>query len=493
MPTIEIAFVPEEIFVTHVSVLLRRCRLALVVVAASTVIVPATFAQTALPAAAPARPARLDFQTTTLPNGLKVVTLEDHRAPVVTVQVWYRVGSKDEAQGKAGFAHLFEHLMFKGSKNLGPEEHSRLVEQIGGAYNADTFFDRTRYYQTVPSNALDRMLFLEAERMADLRVDEKNLKSERDVVKEEHRTGVDNAPYGKLFENVLALLFPKAHPYAHSTIGLMADLDSAKLAEVRAFHAEYYKPDNATLVLVGDFKTDHALANIRRTFGAIPKSKDADFTRYPAPASSQTTEKREVWYDKLAPLPAVGMAFRLTAPADPDTPVFTVMSQILSAGQSSRLYRSLVRDKQLAVEAQGGQLSLQLGGIFFFFAIANAGKAPAEVEKALLEQVELLRTQPVSEAELAKAKNQALTAYVFGTLSTEQKANALGEADLLYGNPDEANQAFDKLSRVTAADVQRVAQKYFAPEVRSVFHLLPEGMKPKANAATAAPGKEEAK
>lgn len=469
-----------------VSSLRRQPTLVFVAVLIASLVAIRTNAAPPESAAPPIKPPRLDYQMTTLPNGLKVVTLEDHRAPVVTLQIWVHVGSKDEAPGKAGFAHLFEHLMFKGSKNVGPEEHARYVEQIGGDYNANTYFDRTLYYETVPSNALDRILWLEADRMASLQVDEKNLKSERDVVKEEHRVNVENAPYGKLLEDVQALVFPKAHPYAHTTIGIMADLDRAALNDVRAFHDEYYKPNNATLVLVGDFNRAEALEKIGRYFGPIPRSTQP-FTRYPVPTITQTAEKRETVYDKMAPLPMIVMAYRLPEPSSPDTPVFDVLARILSTGQSSRLYRSLVRDKQLAAEVSGSALTLKLGGIFFFFAIANTGKAPADVEKALQEQVELLRNSPVSDAELAKAKNQALTAQVFGMLSTEQKASALGEADLLYGTPEEANHEFEKLAAVTAADIQRVAQKYFAPNERNVLMMLPAAMQPKAQASPAAP------
>lgn len=421
---------------------------------------------------------KLDYKQTTLPNGLKVVTLEDHRAPVVTLQVWYHVGSKDEEQGKAGFAHLFEHLMFKGSEHVGPQEHSRYVEQIGGDYNANTSFDRTLYYETVPSNALDRVLYLEADRMRSLRVDDPNLKSERAVVEEEHRLRVGNAPYGTLFENVQSLLYPKNHPYEHTTIGIMADLDSAALKNVQAFHDEYYKPDDATLVLVGDFKTEDAVAKITKNFGGIPKSTKP-FTRYPVIASDQTAERRKTVYDKLAPLPMVVMAFRLPATEGPDArdlPVFDVMSGILSEGQSSRLNRALIRDQQIAVQAAGGAITLKLGGMFFFYAVANAGKSPDVIEKSLADQVELLRTQPVSQAELDKAKNQAISGKVFGTISTEAKANVLGEADLLYNTPEQANKELSGLQAVTAADIQRVAQKYFAPEQRNIMYMLPAAM-----------------
>lgn len=421
---------------------------------------------------------KLNYQETTLANGLKVVTLEDRKAPVVTLQIWYHVGSKDEANGKAGFAHLFEHLMFKGSKNIPAEGHAKFIEQLGGDYNANTYFDRTLYYETVPSNALERVLYLEAERMSSLKVDAPNLKSERDVVKEEHRLGVENRPYGQMFENVQSLVFPKSHPYAHTTIGIMADLDSAALEDVRAFHEEYYKPDNATLVLAGDFETSDAVAKIKKYFASVPKSTKP-FTRYPIPADVQTAERREVYYDKLAPLPAVGMAFRLPPANDPDSPVFAVMGQILSAGNSSRMYRSLVRDKQLAVEASGDQLSLKLGGIFFFFAIANAGKDVETVGKALQEQVDLIRKEPVTSAELAKAKNILLNGKIFGSLSTEAKASQLGQADLDYGTPEEANRTIDALAKVTADDVLKAAQKYFAPERRNSFTVLPEAMRKK--------------
>jgi zinc protease len=440
---------------------------------------------TALPPPVQVKVQRLDYKETKLSNGLKVVTLEDHRAPVVTLEVWYHVGSKDEPQGKAGFAHLFEHLMFKGSEHVGPQEHARYVEQIGGDYNANTSYDRTLYYETVPSYALDRILWLEADRMASLRVDDANMKSERAVVEEEHRLDVENAPYGVPFESLGSILYPKGHPYAHSTIGIMSDLDSAVLKDVQAFHDEYYKPDDATLVLVGDFKTPDALAHIKQFFGPIPKSTHP-FTRYPAPPVTQTATLRKTLYDKLAPLPMVLVAFRLPPADSPDTPVFDVMAHILSEGESSRLYRSLVRDKQIATQADGSPQELKLGGIFYFDAVVNAGKKPEEVERALIEQIDLLRTEPVSPEELEKAKNQALTAKVFGSVSTEQKASDLGEADLLYGTPDEVNKELAQLSAVTAADIQRVAQKYFAPSVSNIITVLPASMQPKAGAQASA-------
>jgi zinc protease len=429
------------------------------------------------------KPPRLDYKIATLKNGLKVITLEDHRAPIVSVQVWYRVGSKEEPQGQGGFAHLFEHLMFKGSKNVAPEQHARFVEQLGASYNATTFFDRTNYYETVPISALDRILFLEADRMTSLIVDEANLKSEREVVKEEYRLRVANAPYGSLLTEVLKLVYPAGHPYSHPSIGSIPDLDAAKLSDVRKFHETYYKPDNATLVVVGDFNTGDLMKKVEKYFSGIPKSPTGTFPRLPVPPDTQNAERRTTIYDKMAPLPLVGMAFRLPEAKSADLPVFAVIEQILSAGQSSRLYRSLVREKQLAVEASGGRLPLQLGGVFFFFTVANAGKDPATLENAVKEEVERLRTAPVSADELAKARNQVLTSRVFGLLSAEEKGVAIGDADMLYGSPEMVNKEIELIQKVTAADVQRVAQKYFAPEKRNVFVFLPAAMQnaPKGN------------
>ncbi|MBC8141158.1 MAG: insulinase family protein [Armatimonadetes bacterium] len=430
--------------------------------------------------AATAKPAPLAFETHTLANGLRVILLEDHRAPVATVQVWYRVGSKDEPKGKSGFAHLFEHLMFKGSKNVPTEGHARYVEQLGGAYNAATSFDQTFYYETVPANALDRVLFLEADRMASLIVDEPNLKSERDVVKEEYRSRVANAPYGELIKHVLSLAYPVGHPYDHPPIGSIPDLDAATLADVKAFHDTYYKPDNATLVLVGDFVAADALKRVETYFGGIPKSATGNFPRIALPTETTNGAKQQTFYDKLAPLPAVGVAYRVPAPNDPDAPVFNVITQILSSGASARLYRSLVRDQELALQAQGGGFDLLNGGMFFFFAIANGGKDSNAVATALLTEVDKLRAEPVSDAELAKAKNQLLTSEVFGRIGTESKASALASADLLYGSANEVNERYDKLVAVMAADVRRVASKYFAPERRNEFSVLPASMDPKA-------------
>lgn len=414
----------------------------------------------------------LNFKTTTLANGLKIITLEDHHAPVVTLEIWYHVGSKEEPPGKHGFAHLFEHLMFKGTAHLKPGDWDRYINGVGGDDNADTYFDRTRYYETVPSNALDMVLWMEADRMANLKVDRANMVSERAVVEEEHRMDVENAPYGRQEELLLSMLYPPNHPYGHTTIGSKHDLDRATLRDVQAFHTEYYRPDNATLILVGDFQTQRALRAIRKFFGAIPNPPSPP-RRYPVPRVVQKAPKEQTVTDPLAPLPLVTLAFRTPKADDPATPVLEVISNLLSNGDSSRLYRALVRHTQLANSVSAYPNSLQIGGWFECDVSLNTGSSPQKAVRILQQEFAKLRDQLVSPAELEKAKRQALVAHVFGLLSTEQKADALGEADLYYGNPAEVNQEINSIQKVSAEDVRRVARRYFAPRLFNILIMLP--------------------
>jgi zinc protease len=423
---------------------------------------------------APARTTapRLNFAVSALPNGLKLVTLEDHHAPVVTLQIWYHVGSKDEPKGKFGFAHLFEHLMFKGSKHVPSEGHAHYVEQIGGDYNANTYFDRTLFFETVPNNALDRVLFLEADRMASLVLDEANFHSERHVVEEELRMDVLNAPYGHLEDETLGLVFPPGYPYAHSTIGFIPDLESASLADVKAFHDTYYKPDNATLVLVGDFSTLDAIARIRKYFGAIPP-RGRPFPRIPFATNLPSVPHRVSMADPLAPLALVTLNYRMPPAADPDAPAFDVLTSILGHGHSSRLYRSLVQEKQISTDPGADTTDLTHAGVFSVNADVLPGKDPVVVEKALRGEIDRLRSAPVSAEELTKAKNQALTGLVFGSVSTAQTAELLGQADLDFGSPEAANRTFALISGVTAADVERVARRYLTPTREEEITITP--------------------
>jgi zinc protease len=421
-------------------------------------------------------PPKLEVREHKLANGLDLLMYEDHSVPVATVQVWYHVGSKDEKKGRSGFAHLFEHLMFKGSAHLGSEEHKNFIASIGGRYNATTDFDRTLYFQSIPSNYLERVLWMEADRMSSLNVSEENFKSERDVVKEERRLRVENPPFGRLFEVVLDKTFT-THPYRINSIGSMADLDAATIQDVRDFHSLYYVPNNATLVVSGDFAPGQVIQWAEKYFGPIPKGKP--IPREIASEPAQKAERRAVDYHANTPLPAVVITYHVPQAGHPDTYALQVASNILSSGESSRLYRRMVYEKQMAVAAGGDAILLEDPGVFFFYSILQGGK-PEDGEKELIAGAEELRSTPVSEADLVKAKNQLISALVFGRQTGADKADAIGYARVILGDVSYVNRQLAEFQKVTAADVQRVARTYFSPENRTVVYMLPEAMRPGA-------------
>ena len=422
-------------------------------------------------------PPKLEVKEHKLANGLQLLMHEDHSVPVATIEVWYHVGSKDERQGRSGFAHLFEHIMFKGSANLGPEEHKNFISSIGGRYNATTDFDRTLYFETFPSNYLEHVLWMEADRMRSLDISEENFKSERDVVKEERRLRVDNPPFGRLFEVVLENTY-KVHPYRILPIGSMADLDAATLEDVRASHGTYYVPNNATLVVGGDFDPGQVTQWVETYFGSIPQGKPIprDIPQEPA----QTAERRATDYHPNTPLPAIVLTYHVPQAGHPDLYALEVASNILSAGESSRLYRRMVYEKQMAVAAGGQTVLLQDPGVFFFFTILQAGQKAEDGEKELLAEVGRLQNEEVSADELAKSKNQLISGLVFGRQTVQDKADAIGQADVIMGDLSLVNRQLAEYQKVTAADVQRVARTYFKPENRTVVYMLPEAMRPAA-------------
>ena len=297
------------------------------------------------------RPAKLEFTSHALANGLKVILLEDHAVPVINLQMWYHVGSKDEQPGHTGFAHLFEHLMFKGSAHVGVDEHSRIIEAAGGFDNAETNDDTTNFFETFPSNILERGLWLEADRMGSLNVDEANFKSERQVVEEERRLRVDNQPYGSLEQDLRETAFT-VHGYHHTPIGSIEDLNKATLEDVRAFFNTYYKPNNATLVLVGDFNSKQALEWTKKYFEGIPASAKP-IPRRDTPEPPQTAERTVEKSYSNTPLPAVVIGYKIPANFTPDSYPLDLASNILAGGKSSRLYQTLVYKDQIAVQAAG--------------------------------------------------------------------------------------------------------------------------------------------
>ena len=409
----------------------------------------------------------------TLANGLKVYAIRDTSTATVSIQVWYDVGSKDDPKSRSGFAHMFEHLMFKATRNLVPEQFDRLTEDVGGFNNASTADDYTNYYQTVPANHLQRLLFAEADRMASLVVEPKSFASERDVVKEELRLRVLAQPYGKL----LALYFPQisytAHPYARPGIGSIEDLESASIDDVRAFHATYYRPDNAVLVVAGNFDPAQLDAWVDQYFAPISKPA-RPIPRVTVKEPERTAPIARTVYEDNTPLPAVLISYPIPADRDPDSVPLSVLSAILSAGESSRLYESLVYRDQLA-QASGSLLDLkQSTGAMAVYAIMAGGKSAADGEAALKREVARLRDAPVSAAELSEAKNQLLTGVLTERETADGKASAIAEAVIIDGDAKAADRQLAELSAVTAADVQRVARKYLADNRAATLRYLPK-------------------
>jgi len=429
---------------------------------------------TVLGISAQTRMPQLKFTDRTLPNGLRVLSAPDPSSPTVAIQMWYHVGSKDDPPNRSGFAHLFEHIMFKSTKNMKSEMMDRLTEDVGGFNNAFTADDVTVYYEVVPSNYLETLIWAEADRLSGLNVDDANFKSERDVVKEEYRQSVLAPPYGK-FEYLLQQKSYLEHPYKRPTIGSIEDLDAASLKDVQDFHSTYYRPDNATLVVVGDFDPKQLDAWVDKYFGPIPKP-DRPLPRV------QTTEPARKVETKLTDhghndLPAVGITYLTPRQADSDSDALRVADAILSSGESSRLYHSLVYEQQLAAEAEARADLREDNSLFVLIAVLSEGKKPEDAEKSLLAEIKKLQDTPVTAAELEKAKNQIITDQLRERETGNGKALALGEAAVLLGDPNRVNTDLSRLQAVTAADVQRVMKKYFTDENRLVLYYLPEAAK----------------
>ncbi len=417
------------------------------------------------------RPPKLDFTTRTLSNGLKVIFLEEHSVPVINLQIWYHVGSKDERPGRTGFAHMFEHLMFKGSAHVGPDEHSRMVEAVGGFDNAETNDDSTDFFETFPSQYLETALWLEADRMGSLNVDEANFKSERQVVEEERRVRVDNQPYGTIEEDLRAAAF-SVHGYHHTPIGSIADLDNATVEDVRTFHDTYYKPNNATLVVVGDFNSDQALAWAKKYFEGIPASAQP-IPRRDTPEPPQTEERMVKKSYSNTPLPAVVIGYKMPARYAPDAYPLDLASNILAGGESSRLYQALVYKSQIAVQAAGFGNFTEDPNLFWAFAIMNQGHTGDEGEKAVVGVLDTLKSQPVDTKEFEKAENQEIAGFILGRDTDEEKAVALENAAVIGKNPDLVNIELDHYLKLTPADIQRVAKEYFVPQHATVLFITP--------------------
>ncbi|MBI2827811.1 MAG: insulinase family protein [Acidobacteria bacterium] len=424
------------------------------------------------PVQAAVRPPKLQYEIATLPNGLRVILSEDHSTPIVHVSVWYHVGSKNERLGRTGFAHLFEHMMFKGSKNVEPESHTSLISSVGGRSNAYTTEDTTVFWQTLPAHYLPLALWLEADRMATLRVDDAAFRREREVVKEERRMRIENQPYGRLSEIIYDHAFV-AHPYKHPTIGSMADLEAASIADVRDFHGTYYVPENATVTVVGDFESAQALQLVTRYFGRVPKA--ARPVPRDIPKEPPMTRERRAVVEEAWPLPAVVVAYHITYDGHPDAYPLHITSKILSDGQSARISRELIYHRRLCLNAFGSGNLIEDPNLFFAVCIVQPGQTVEAAEKALIGEFEKLKRDGVAVQEVQRAQNQFARDYILSRESNEEKAVHLAHAAVIHNDITTADGEFDIFMKTTVADVQRVARTYFNESNRVVLHILPKG------------------
>ncbi len=434
----------------------------------------------------PTRVPTVAFSDDRLPNGLRVIIAEDHLAPVVAVNLWYDVGSKHEQPGRTGFAHLFEHVMFQGSKHVGKAEHIAIIQAAGGTMNGSTWLDRTNYYETLPAHQLELALWLEADRMATLpdAISQENLDNQREVVKNEKRSSYDNRPYGSWQEKLQGHLFPPEHPYHHSTIGSMADLDAASLEDVIAFFRTYYAPNNAVISIVGDVDTAGALAAVERYFGEIPANPSIPPLGDLSLPLTLGGERRETVYDRV-PLPRVYIAFRAPAYGDPRLDALDIASQILAGGKGSRLDRRLVRTERLAQDVALFSLGF-IGGasICAGWATVRPGVDVARVEAAFHEELERLATEPVTDDELARA-HALVEADELGALQrVDERADRLSMYTTLFDDPGLINRMLPRYLAVTPEAIRAAAADVFRPDNRLVLTYLPEGPAADSDALT---------
>ena len=418
----------------------------------------------------------IDFKHSSLPNGLEIYTVEDHSAPIVAVQVWYHVGSKDDPNGRSGFAHLFEHMMFKGNEHMSADMFDNLTENIGGENNAYTADDVTVYHETVPSNYLNPILWAEAERMSALALNDANFASERDVVKEEYRQRIRANPYGEFYLNIEKKSFA-VHPYKRPGIGSIEELDASKLSEVKAFHSTFYRPDNATLIVVGDFNPEELAGWVKKYFGAIAKPS-AKIPRVTVKEPPRKTDKREITYSPRAPLPAVAISYLAPSIRSADSPALSLLGEILAGGESSRLYEHMVYDQQVVQSVSCDADLREDLGLLVFRLILASGKTIPDAEKSLNKEIDDVLKNGVTEAELEKAKNRFLTGKLEERETVSGKASALGQAVVTYGDANRVNTDLAKLQAVTTAEIKDVMNRYITGKKRVVVEYLPEAMKP---------------
>jgi predicted Zn-dependent peptidase len=416
----------------------------------------------------------IQFVEYDLPNGLHVILHEDHTTPIVAVSVLYHVGSKNEKPDRTGFAHFFEHLLFEGSANVDRGEFDDYIQRAGGINNANTFYDRTFYYEVLPSNQLALGLWLESERMLHAKVDEKGIETQRQVVKEERRQRVDNQPYGSVLEESMKRAF-KVHPYRWPVIGYMEHLDAAQENDYKQFYKDFYVPNNATLAIAGDIAVKSTRAIIEKYFGSIPKGAAPYRPNIVEPPLGG--EVRDTIFDNIQ-LPAVVMTYRIPAQGTEDYYAVNMLSQLLSQGESSRLYKTLVDDQQKAVYVGNFPLPLEDPGASLAFVVCNLGVDPADLEASIDEQFDLAQKELIPEREFQKLRNQIESAFITSNSSMEGIAESLANYHTYFGEANLINTEIERYMKVSREDIQRVAKKYFRKDNRVVLYYLPKQRTP---------------
>ena len=414
---------------------------------------------------------QIKFEEYDLPNGLHVILHQDNSAPVVTTSVMYHVGAKDEAAGRTGFAHFFEHLLFEGTKNIKRGEWFKLVSSNGGSNNANTSPDRTYYYETFPSNNEQLGLWMEAERLRHPVINQIGVDTQREVVKEEKRLRMDNQPYGKLVDAILTTLFKK-HPYKGTVIGSIEDLNSAKLEEFNAFFKKYYIPNNATLVVAGDIKPEQTKKWINEYFGSIPKG--TPITRNFPKETPITQEFEETVYDANIQIPAYIFAYRTPATKERDAYILSMLGSYLSKGKSSVLYKKLVDNEKKALAVEAFNLGLVDHSIFAFFAIPMGNTSKDVLKKDIDAEIKKLQTDLISEEDYQKLQNQVENDFVNANSSVEGIANTLADSYLLKGNTNLINEEINIYRSITREDLRNAAKKYLNSNQRAIINYLPK-------------------
>lgn len=414
---------------------------------------------------------RINFIEYDLPNGLHVILHEDHSAPIVAVDIWYHVGSKNEDPERTGFAHLFEHMMFQGSANVKKAEHMAYIQKAGGTFNGSTNWDRTNYFQVVPSNQLELVLWLESDRMMSLNVNQENLDNQREVVKEERRWRVDNRPYGTQWEETFKRLF-KVHPYRWPVIGYIEHLNAATLDEVKRFFDTYYVPNNAVLVIAGDIDVEKTKKLIQRYFGDIPRGK-YEIKRPNVAEPPMTQQIKDTIYDNIR-LPAVFMAFKIPKSGEREFYALDLLSNILGSGRSSRLYKKLVYEKKIAQRINVYAIGMEDAGIFKIDAYCSIGHTPEEVEREIWSEIEKLYKESVDEKELQKVKNQKESETILSYQTVLNKADQLAYYYVIHKNTNKINEELGEILSITRGEIHQAASKYLVPENSVVLYYLPK-------------------